>query len=87
LHNVLGLETLKAGLHNYFAKYKWKNTELSDFIGSLEEAYAKSSSKTMGKDFNLKEWSNQWLLSSGVNTLEPIAVYNPNESIQSLAIQ
>jgi aminopeptidase N len=30
---------MKAGLHLYFQKYKWKNTEFSDFIGTLQEAY------------------------------------------------
>jgi aminopeptidase N len=36
LFNVLGYETMSKGLAIYFNKYEWKNTELPDFVGSLE---------------------------------------------------
>lgn len=40
----------------------------------------------MGKDFNFKKWCDQWLLTSGVNILEPIVQYGPNDQIKSLSI-
>ena len=48
VHNVFGQDTLKSALHIYFDKYAWKNTELKDFIGSLQEAYEKSGDQSMG---------------------------------------
>lgn len=35
VYNILGYDTLKLALTNYFQKFKWKNTELSDFVGTL----------------------------------------------------
>jgi aminopeptidase N len=31
----MGYDQLKAGLHKYFDKYAWQNTELSDFVNTL----------------------------------------------------
>ena len=42
VYNVLGYETIKKGLHNYFKKHQWKNTTLPDFINCLAEAYNQS---------------------------------------------
>ena len=39
----MGYDTMKTALHNYFEKYQWENTELSDFINSLQLAYDNSS--------------------------------------------
>jgi aminopeptidase N len=85
--NVLGLDTIKRGLHIYFDKYKWKNTTLPDFVGSLEQAYEESNQKTMGDDFNFSEWCESWLQTSGVNVLEPLVEYNPDSSVKSFAIK
>jgi hypothetical protein len=41
----------------------------------------------LGPDFNLWEWSDTWLTTSGVNILEPIVSYREDGSIQSLQIK
>ena len=87
LYKVLGHETFKTGLKNYFEKFKWKNTELSDFVNTLDQAYNMSPHKTMGKDFNFKSWCDQWLRSSGVNILEPIVEYGENDEILKLSVK
>jgi aminopeptidase N len=68
---VIGLDTLKAALHQYFAKFAWKNTELKDFIGVLSEEYDKSQNKLMGPDFKFDSWAESWLTTTGVTTIEP----------------
>lgn len=40
----------------------------------------------MGTNFKFKEWCDQWLKTSGVNTLEPQVVLNQNMSLSSLSI-
>lgn len=41
----------------------------------------------MGKNLSFSEWSNQWLTSSGVTTLQPIVEYNEDSSIKSFYIK
>ena len=84
---MLGYDTMKDGLHTYFDKFKWKNTTLPDFVGCLHEAYERSTHKTMGDDFNFKEWCDSWLATSGINILEPVVEYNADKSIKSLQIK
>lgn len=86
-HKVLGFETMKKALHIYFQKYKWTNTEFSDFINSLQEAYNTKNDKSMGQNFQFKEWCDQWLKNSGVNTLEPKATYANNNTLTGLKIK
>jgi aminopeptidase N len=71
---------LKNGLHIYFKKHSWKNTELSDFISCLQEAYDQQhdGGKVMGNDFKLSEWSDTWLKTSGVNLLEGVVTRGNN---------
>jgi aminopeptidase N len=80
---------LKNALHIYFTKYSWKNTEFADFISSLQEAYDKQhdSSKVMGKNFDIMEWSNTWLKTSGVNLLEGNAQYGKNDTLEKFSIR
>lgn len=87
VYYVLGYDILKAGLHDYFKKHEWKNTTLTDFVGSLNDAYQKSGEKSMGDDFDFKEWCDSWLLTSGVNILEPEVEYNEDHSIKSLKVK
>jgi aminopeptidase N len=87
VNKVLGQDTLKKALHNYFQMYKWGNTEFNDFIGSLEAEYKLKQDTTMGEHFDFKEWCNSWLKTSGVNTFQPIVEYNADGSIKSLQIQ
>ena len=87
LYNVLGYDIIKQGLHEYFETFKWKNTELKDFVGCLSRAYEKSENKTMGDDFKFAEWCDQWLTTSGINILEPAVEYKEDGSIASLSIK
>ena len=61
----LGKDLLKEGLKTYFAKYKFKNTELSEFIAELSNA-----SKRLGLQINFKEWSDSWLTTAGCAEIE-----------------
>lgn len=87
LHFVIGSPQLKAALHRYFDKYAWENTVLDDFVGVLQEAYDQSEHKKMGDDFKVKEWSNTWLKTRGVNTLEGVVQYDKDSKIQSFAVK
>ncbi|MCD9458371.1 aminopeptidase N [Marinibactrum halimedae] len=60
LMHLLGPDTFRQGLVNYFDTYAWKNTELTDFIGSLSQAANR----------DLSQWTDQWLKTSGVNALQ-----------------
>jgi aminopeptidase N len=82
VHNVIGHDTLKEGLHDYFATYAWKNTTLPDFVGCLHKAFEKSGNKSMGEDFNFTEWCDTWLKTSGINILEPVVEYNDDSSVK-----
>ena len=55
----VGQKEFLDGVRNYFARHAWGNTELSDFLGALEEASGRQ----------LGEWAQQWLETTGVNTL------------------
>ena len=50
-----------AGVHNYFVKHAWGNTQLSDLLSELEA--------TSGRD--LSGWTDEWLRTSGVNLIRP----------------
>lgn len=85
IYNLLGHEVVKKGLHNYFEKHAWKNTILPDFVGALNEAYkATGGDKLLGESFDLIEWCDQWLTTSGVNILSPIVEYKEDGSIAKL---
>ena len=57
----VGEDQFLAGLRQYFKKYAWGNTQLSDLLTELEVA--------SGRD--LKDWSVRWLETAGVNTIRP----------------
>src|SRR5699024_12130337 len=56
---IFGTEHFMAGIRSYFTEHAWSNTEFSDLLRHLEAA--------SGRD--LAGWSEQWLHSTGVNTL------------------
>ena len=60
LVSFIGREPFLAGLRAYFAEHAYGNTTLADLLVSLEKA--------SGQD--LSAWSQQWLETAGVNTLE-----------------
>ena len=53
LYNILGYETMSAGLHIYFDKHQWGNTTLSDFVSCLTKAYERSGDRSLGENFDL----------------------------------
>ncbi|MBC7631643.1 aminopeptidase N [Aeromicrobium sp.] len=55
----VGEKDFFAGLRSYFGKYAYGNTELSDLLAELEEASGRE----------LGDWAEEWLQTSGVNTL------------------
>ena len=87
LYNVLGHETFKKGLHYYFDKYQWGNTTLPDFVGALNQAWTESGDTSMGSEFDLPTWCDQWLKTSGINILEPVLTHNAEGHLESLKIK
>jgi aminopeptidase N len=55
----VGQKEFLDGVRAYFARHAWGNTELKDFLAALEEASGRP----------LTEWSQQWLETTGVNTM------------------
>jgi aminopeptidase N len=85
---MIGLQAFKNGLHKYFHKYQWTNTELTDFVGSMNEAFIElGGNQALGHQFNLIEWCDTWLATSGVNILEPVVEWNDNGSIKTLSVK
>jgi len=41
----------------------------------------------LGKDFKLKQWSDSWLKTRGVNMLEGIVTYTPDSLVQKFAVK
>ncbi len=60
LRHYLGSDIYQQGVSDYMNQHSWGNTELSDFLNAL--------TKASGKDLN--QWSEQWLKTSGFNTLQ-----------------
>lgn len=75
------------GLKIYFDRFQWKNTELNDFVGALEEAWQESKDQSMGPEFNLTSWCDSWLKTSGVNIIEPVIELTPDGKVKSLQIR
>ncbi|PPG17593.1 aminopeptidase N [Rathayibacter sp. AY1E8] len=73
----VGEKEFLAGVHEYFVKHAFSNTELRDLLVELEA--------TSGRD--LTEWSAQWLETAGVNTLRPEIAVDESGAIASFAIQ
>jgi len=55
----VGLENFLAGLRDYFHAHAFDNARFSDLLSALEKA--------SGRD--LSDWGNQWLKTTGLNTL------------------
>jgi len=71
----VGAAPFKAGVQEYFRRYRWSNAALAEFLGCIEEA--------SGRD--LAAWSAEWLQTTGMNTLRP-QVRVAGGRIESLAI-
>jgi len=57
----VGQDEFLAGCRAYFRDHAWGNATLADFLAALEEASGRE----------LKSWSQEWLETTGVNTLVP----------------
>ncbi|GAB6985741.1 aminopeptidase N [Nocardioides pyridinolyticus] len=57
----VGLENFLEGVRAYFKEHEFGNTEFSDLLRALETS--------SGRD--LESWAQEWLQTSGVNTLAP----------------
>jgi aminopeptidase N len=64
------------GIETYFRKHAFGNTDLEDFLGALEDA--------SGRD--LRDWSQAWLETAGVNTIEA-AVHVENGVISAAELK
>ncbi len=56
---LIGEENFRQGIHDYLQEHSFSNTSLSDFVGAL--------SRRSGID--LQQWEQDWLHTSGVNTV------------------
>ncbi|MGO1569734.1 MAG: aminopeptidase N, partial [Canibacter sp.] len=73
----VGRDAFMRGVHAYFMKHAYKNTELSDLITELETAG--------GRD--LTDWINRWLTTAGVNTLRAEFDLAPDGTYSQFAIR
>jgi hypothetical protein len=64
-----------AGIHEYFTKHAWGNTQLDDLLVELE--------KSSGRD--LSGWTQEWLRTSGVNLMRPLIAVDANGNLSRRA--
>src|SRR5438132_711184 len=57
----VGDDAFKRGVQDYFKRYRWGNATLAEFLDCLRRA--------SGRD--VTRWANQWLQTTGMNTLRP----------------
>jgi hypothetical protein len=53
----------------------------------LNDSYKQYGNNSLGADFDMWEWTDQWLSTSGVNILEPVIEWGPNGSITKLQVK
>jgi aminopeptidase N len=73
----VGEKDFFAGLRSYFAKHSYGNTELKDLLVELEAASGRQ----------LTDWADEWLQTSGVNTLRADFEVDENGTFSSFAIE
>ena len=59
LQAYVGRENFFAGVRRHFVNHAWSNATFDDLLSALEEASAR----------DLSHWANQWLTTTGINTL------------------
>jgi len=65
LSHFVGRDVLCGAMKEYFTKFAYKNTDLSDFVQCLEDEATK-----LGKiDLGIKAWTESRLTKAGVNEL------------------
>jgi aminopeptidase N len=73
----VGEDAFLAGLRTYFDRHAYGNTELPDLLAALEES--------SGRD--LHAWSQEWLETSGVNTLRARFELDEDGAFTSFAVE
>jgi aminopeptidase N len=73
----VGQEEFLAGVRTYFGRHAWGNTDLRDFLASLEESSGRE----------LKSWSEQWLETAGVNTLRASFATDDSGAFRSFCVE
>jgi aminopeptidase N len=77
LSHWVGEDAFFAATRAYFAEHAYSNTTLPDFLSALETA--------SGRD--MSTWAQEWLQTSGVNTLRPSFETDPDGRFTSFAIE
>lgn len=72
----VGREPFMRGVHEYFVKHAYQNTELGDLMRELEA--------TSGRD--LSDWTARWLETAGVNTLRPSFELTDDRTFASFSV-
>ncbi|MBC2681066.1 aminopeptidase N [Corynebacterium sp. 4HC-13] len=72
----VGLEQFFAGIRAHFAAHAWSNATFNDLLDALEQA--------SGRD--LSDWADQWLKTTGINTLAPDFDIDANGAYSHVAI-
>ncbi|HLF40112.1 MAG TPA: aminopeptidase N [Acidimicrobiia bacterium] len=73
----VGQDEFLAGVRSYFKRHAWGNTDLPDFLGALEES--------SGRD--LGPWAEEWLRTTGVNTLRGVFETDADGRFSSFTIE
>ncbi|QLQ11103.1 MAG: aminopeptidase N [Nocardioidaceae bacterium] len=72
----VGEDPFLAGLKSYFRKHEFANSEFADLLAALEEASGRE----------LTSWAQEWLQTSGVNTLSPEFEVDADGNFTSFAV-
>ncbi len=73
----VGIEEFLAGLRSYFQAHEFANSEFRDLLGALEKASGRE----------LESWAEEWLQTSGVNTLAPSFEIGEDGSYTTFAVE
>ncbi len=72
----VGLENFLEGLGGYFEKFAFGNSEFADLLSALESSSGRE----------LDSWAQEWLQTTGVNTLSPVFELAEDGSYTSFAV-
>ncbi|GCD90870.1 aminopeptidase N [Nocardioides sp. LS1] len=73
----VGLENFLEGIRGYFKDFEFSNSEFTDLLAALE--------KSSGRE--LESWAQEWLQTSGVNTLAPEFELDEDGRFTSFAVR
>src|SRR6478672_353183 len=73
----VGLENFLQGIRGYFKDFEFSNSEFADLLAALERASGRE----------LESWAQEWLQTSGVNTLAPVFEVDAEGRFTSFAVR